>query len=206
MRAIVKGREPHSLTSHRLTPHADYDNYRDKDALRHALVAEQRGLCCYCMGRIEPNADTMKIEHWQCQDNHQPEQLNYRNLLGACLGAKEEPRRNQHCDTRKGNQDLLWSPAEPDHAIESRVQYAADGTIKSHDETFDSQLNEVLNLNLPFLMNRRKGVLDAVLEWWKAHKPVPRDRIERAIRKHKPAHGQLAPYRQVAVWWLSRNL
>ncbi len=52
MRTILKGREPASLTEHRATPGADYDGYRDKDTLRAHLVAEQRGLCCYCLSRI----------------------------------------------------------------------------------------------------------------------------------------------------------
>ena len=66
MKAITKGPEPPSLTTHRLTRHGDYDNYPDKDTLRHSLSAEQRGLCCYCMGRIRPDANSMKIEHWCC--------------------------------------------------------------------------------------------------------------------------------------------
>ena len=57
MRAIAKGREPQSLAAHRRKPHSNYDNYEDKDALRKALAGEQRGLCCYCMGRIRPAAN-----------------------------------------------------------------------------------------------------------------------------------------------------
>ena len=206
MRAIIKGREPHSLTTYRLTPRADYEDYRDKDTLRRALVAEQRGLCCYCMGPIRSDASAMKIEHWHCQEHYWDEQLVYRNLLAACVGGEGQPPRKQHCDTRKGNQDLLWNPAEPVHAIESRVQYGADGTIKSNDETFDSQLNGVLNLNLATLKEHRKGVLDAVLLWWRRHGPVPRHRIEREVRRYTPAHGRLTPYCQVAIWWLNRRL
>lgn len=52
MRTLQKGPEPATLTQHRQQPHADYDNYADKAALRQALVAEQRGLCCYCQSRI----------------------------------------------------------------------------------------------------------------------------------------------------------
>ena len=206
MRVIAKGPEPHSLTTHRLTQHADYDNYPDKDALRHALVSEQRWLCCYCMGRIKPTGSEMKIEHWRCQDNYRDEQLDYRNLLGACRGGEGLPLGLQHCDTRKGNSDLLRNPADPAHAIEGWVQYGSDGTIKSNDVMFDGQLNEVLNLNLAFLKNHRKGVLDAVLHWWRRHKPVQKERIEREVRRYEPAEGQLAPYRQVAVWWLNRKL
>ena len=64
MRTIAKGREPQSLTAHRKTAHSDYGNYGHKDELRTALVAEQRGLCCYCMDRIR-NDRVTKIEHWR---------------------------------------------------------------------------------------------------------------------------------------------
>lgn len=211
MRAIIKGPEPPSLTTHRLACHADYDNYGDKDVLRRALVLEQRGLCCYCMGRIEPDSSAMKIEHWRCQDRHENEQLSYRNLLGACLGGEGQPPRGQHCDTRKGNRDLLWNPADVAHAIESRVRYDDDGTIRSSDEAFDSQLNEVLNLNLPLLKANRKKVVDVVIQWWKKERakcrgPVPRERFQRKVNNCAPPHGKLNPYCQVAVWWLRRKL
>ena len=130
MRAIAKGLEPQSLITHRLTSQGNYDNYTGKEALRHALVDEQRGLCCYCMGRIRPDASAMKIEHWRCQSHYGGEQLDYRNLLGACVGGERRPFRSQHCDTRKGDDNLLWNPAEPAHAIEARVQYDPDGTIR----------------------------------------------------------------------------
>ena len=206
MRAITKGREPQSLATHRRGPHADYDNYRHKEVLRRALVSEQRGLCCYCMGPIAADASTMKIEHWRSQERYRDEQLNYRNLLGACMGGEGQPPPKQHCDTRKGNRDLLWNPAELAHVIEAKVKCDLDGTIRSGDERFDNQLNQVLNLNLASLKNHRLGVLDAVLEWWRRHRPVPRRRIKREIQRYAPAHGQLTPYRQVAVWWLRRKL
>ena len=105
MREIAKGAEPVSLTRHRQIPHCDYDNYAPKNELRHALVTEQRGLCCYCMGRIRNGPTIMKIEHWRCQANHPDKQLNYRNLLGACLGGHGQPAHLQHCDT----QTLVYS-------------------------------------------------------------------------------------------------
>lgn len=211
MRAITKGAEPLSLRAHRRTPHCDYYNYADKDGLRHALVTEQRGLCCYCMSRIRNGPDTMKIEHWNCQRYHPAEQLEYRNLLGACRGGHGQPPDFQHCDTRKGDRDLQWNPADPDHHIETRVRYEADGSIGSDDETFDKQLNEVLNLNLPVLRNNRKGVLDAVLDWWRREKarargPVPRARVQRERDRRVAGNGELAPFCQVAAWWLDQRL
>lgn len=206
MRTIIKQAEPRSLTAHRKTPYSDFDNYTDKDTLRLALASEQRGLCCYCMGRIRPDASAMKIEHWLCQSECDNAQLDYGNLLGACRGGEGRPWREQHCDTRKGKRGLRWNPANPAHMIESRLQYDPDGFVRSNDSTLDDQLNSVLNLNLGFLKQNRKGVLDAVLHWWRLRKPVPRDRIEQEILRLVPADGWLDPYCQVAVWWLNRKL
>ncbi len=206
MRAITKGPEPNSLTMHRQTRPNGYDDYQDKDALRSALATEQRGLCCYCMGRIRPNAGEMKIEHWRCQSRYPLLQLSYRNLLGACLGGEGQPPRLQHCDTRKQDLDLLWNPADAAHAIEARVRYLPDGTIKSNDEAFDAQLNEVLNLNLAILKNNRKRVLDSLLSWWRKERPVPQRQIERELNKFTNGNGELTEYCQVAVWWLQRKL
>jgi uncharacterized protein (TIGR02646 family) len=206
VRQIEKGPEPGSLTSHRQTAHCDFDNYAGKDDLRHALITEQRGLCCYCMGRIRNGAATMRIEHWQCQTHYSAKQLNYRNLLGACLGGQGQPGRLQHCDTRKRDHDLRWNPAEPAHHIETRVRYELDGTIRADDAVFDDQLNDVLNLNLAYIKNNRRGVLTALLEWWRTKRPVPRVRIERAIDERTNAVGDLAPYCQVAVWWLKQKV
>lgn len=207
MRTMVKRAEPASLTQHRLTPHSDYDNYTDKNGLRAALVTEQQGLCCYCMGRIQNEPDKMKIEHWHCQANYPDEQLVYRNLLGACPGGEGQPQKRQHCDTRKGDQDLLWNPADPDHHVQTRLSYGADGAIKSDHPEFDRQLNEVLNLNLPRLKNSRKGVLDGILRWWqRARRPVPRSRLVHEIALRSNPYENLDPFNQVAIWWLEKKL
>ena len=208
MRGIAKGAEPASLTAHRQTDHCDYDNYADKAALRHALVTEQRGLCCYCMGRIHDGPNTMKIEHWKCQSRYGAEQLSYRNLLGACLGGNGQPPNLQHCDTRKGDLDLEWNPADPAHHIETRLRYEVDGSIGSGEPAFHGQLSEVLKLNVPRLKNNRQSVLTAVPDWWKQEKarvqgPVSRARFERERRQRVD---ECQPYCQVAVWWLDQRL
>lgn len=211
MREVTKGSEPAALTAHRQTPHCDYGNYARKDELRQALVSEQRGLCCYCMARIRNGPTNMKIEHWHCQEQYPTEQLTYRNLLGACLGGDREPEFLQHCDTRKGNRELRWNPADPNHHIETRIRYEFDGTIRSDDSAFDLQLDSVLNLNLPVLKKNRKNVLDAVLEWWKRendriHGTIPRYRLERERNRYVTGNDELAPYCQVVVWWLGKKL
>ena len=211
MRSIHKGVEPPTLAQHRQTPHSDYDNFQDKDILRQALVTEQRELCCYCMGRIHAAGDAMKIEHWLCQADHSTEQLNYKNILGACLGGEGQPFKNQHCDTRKGDRALMWNPAEPSDRIESRIYYEPNGAIRGKQGAFDDQLNDVLNLNLHLLKQNRKGLFDAVLEWWRHEKarlkgPVTLDSLIRKRDRCVDGNGKLEPYCQVTVWLLEQRI
>ncbi|KVL61892.1 hypothetical protein WT01_08805 [Burkholderia cepacia] len=212
MRAITKGQEPRSLVEHRANAYSDYANYDDKDNLRAVLVRDQRGLCCYCMARIKPTGTDMKIEHWRCQSRNSHLELSYSNLLAACLGGHGQPGAHQHCDTRKGERDLKFNPADPLHRIEQRIRFELDGAIRSSDAEFDTQLNDLLGLNLPVLKNRRKGVLTGILEWWKCEKvrlkgPVPRKQLirERARRDGNEG-GDLRPFDPVAVWWLDQRL
>lgn len=210
MRAITKGSEPASLTTHRLGVHCDYENYPDKDALRVVLVKEQRGLCCYCMSRIDASGTTMKIEHWQCQ-NATKRDLEHWNLLAACLGGQGQPLQLQHCDTRKGDQDLKFNPADPAHGIEQRIRFKMDGTISSSDADFDGQLNHVLNLNLQLLKNRRKGVIDGLVIWLRMYKSKHRRgpdnaTLQRQRVKWLPANSALQAYALVAVWWIDQRL
>ena len=153
----------------------------------------------------------MKIEHWRSQTHYPNEQLNYRNLLAACLGGHGQTIYGQHCDTKKGDMKLQWNPAEPTHHVETRIRYELDGSISANEAKFDGELNQVLNLNLPMLKNNRKRLLDAVLDWWKREKlrargPVPRQRFVRERDKHVVGNDELLPYCQVKVWWLDQKL
>jgi uncharacterized protein (TIGR02646 family) len=203
---ITKANEPQSLTQHRALPHSDYDNYQRKDELRTALVGEQKGLCCYCTGRIRAEPTSMKIEHWQSQENYPQHQLAYGNLLGACLGGQGQAPPNQHCDTRKANRDLQWNPATAAHMIETRLRYLADGTVESTEAAFDDQLNSVLGLNLLFLKNNRKAVLDTVLIWYRAEQPVSKQKIQAQIDRRTSHVAEHQPFSPVAVWFLRQKL
>ena len=209
MREIPKAPEPRSLTAYRKGPCSNYQDYRNKNELRRALVREQRGICCYCMQRVRDDRDT-KIEHWRPQ-SYQDQQLVYRNLLAACPGGKGKPKSQQHCDTRKRDRDLMWNPADPSHHIETRIGYGSDGSIWSNEGAFDSELNKVLNLNLRLLKNGRKAVLRSILDWWghekaKHRKPVPRSRFQRERQRWLPDDGELRPFCQVAVWFLDQRI
>jgi uncharacterized protein (TIGR02646 family) len=210
MRGILKGGEPTSLTEHRAatTPAPDYESYRDKDGLRTSLVREQRGLCCYCLCRIRAEPVAMKIEHWHCQANHSNEQLDYSNLLGACRGNEGRSSGDQHCDTRKRDRDLSRNPANPLHRVEAVIGFSGDGRIFSNDVIFDAELNEVLNLNLPFLKNNRKQTLTAFQDGLKKRGPLTRTELERWLEQWngESETGELRPFCQVVVFWLRKRL
>lgn len=203
MRTIQKGPEPATLTQHRQQPHADYDNYADKATLRQALVAEQRGLCCYCQSRIRATPEGMKIEHWQCQADNPGRQLDYSNLLGACPGGHGRPEREQHCDTRKGNNRLCFSVCDPAHPIERQIRYLGDGTIKADDTAIDEDLNAVLNLNLSRLVSNRKAVLAAFQQRLQDGRRV--DPARELPKWDGSALGDLPEFAQVVVYWLRKK-
>lgn len=203
MRTIQKGPEPTTLTQHRQQLHANYDNYADKAALRQALVAEQRGLCCYCQSRIRAKPEVMKIEHWQCQADHPGRQLDYSNLLGACLGGHGRPEREQHCDTRKGNSGLCFSVCDPAHPIERHIRFLGDGKISADDANIDAAINGVLSLNLPRLISNRKAVLTAFQQRLQDRRRV--DLAHELLKWDGREPGELPEFAQVVVYLLRKR-
>src|SRR6266571_8698108 len=181
MRRIVKRLEPRSLIEYRRTANPNYDDYRDKDSLRQSLVGEQRGLCCYCLSPIRPEIGVMRVEHWHCQDNYPGEQLVYANLLAACMGNEGQPRKLEHCDKRKGNDDLSRNPADPARQIEELIRYQGDGTIVSDNQAFNRELNDVLNLNVAFLRKQSKATLEGLTNSFRSGR-LRRDTLERRLR------------------------
>jgi len=208
VRTITKGAEPRSLTARRAGVAVDdprgYEDYAEKVEVRATLLVEQRALCCYCMGRIVNDPLKMKIEHWRCRDRYRNLQLDYENLLGACLGGEGKSPDEQHCDTKKASRDLKWNPANPAHVVESRLRYLVDGKVESTDDEFNTQLNDVLGLNLAYLKSNRKAVLDSVLKWWRST-PNARQKVQQQIN-HRTQAAEHQPFSPVAVWFLRQKL
>ncbi|OGV65523.1 MAG: hypothetical protein A2498_08355 [Lentisphaerae bacterium RIFOXYC12_FULL_60_16] len=210
MKNIVKGNEPPSLTQHRQQAHADYDNYVEKDDLRASLLSEQGHLCCYCMQRIRwvEGDRRMKIAHWHSQTWYPGEQLVYRNLLGACPGSEGRPLDQQHCDSRQGDRDIMFNPAEPAHNVESRIRYLGDGTIEADHVAFDRELNEVLNLNHPRIKANRRAVVDSVIaEFGRDPGSRTRGQIQALIHAWTSlADGEYREFCCVAIYFLTKRL
>jgi uncharacterized protein (TIGR02646 family) len=168
--------------------------------------------------RIEAKAGKMKVEHWKCQDDHPEHQLDYWNLLGACMGNEGEPGSEQHCDTKKGNQSLSRNPSNPLHRIAEVIHYLTDGSIRSTDNQLDAELGEdprkcrpnsgrVLNLNLAFLMNNRRAALDAFKTGLQKRGTLNRPILERLYAKWRgDAPGNLDAFSPVIAFWLHKRL
>jgi uncharacterized protein (TIGR02646 family) len=209
MRNISKKAEPRSLTTWRATNSTDYNGYQDKDTLRDALVAEQRGICCYCQSRIYPAFNLMKVEHWHSHKHYPQERLVYRNLLGVCLGGQGKPGKVQHCDTYKSDKDLCRNPADPAHNVDAVIHYLSDGRITSSVDELNEQLDSVLNLNLESLKESRKRQLESFIKLLQRKS----GRLNRAFwqqlldRETGANHDlELRPYCGVIVYWVRKHL
>ena len=212
MRQIKKGKEPKALAEYRATAGATYNGFQSATrmkVLRESLISEQGGICCYCMQRIYPTEDTMKVEHWLSQKRYPAKQLIYRNMLAACMGNEGQPEDEQHCDTRKGNKDLARNPADPEDRIEDFIQYLGDGTIESRDPQLNRQLGEdVLNLNRPLFVSNRLSVLDAFRRSLPSDKTLTKTELKRMEKDWGAgATGiELRPYCGVIVYWVRKRL
>jgi uncharacterized protein (TIGR02646 family) len=157
-----------------------------KTAIRAQLFADQGGLCCYCMTRLESEAT--KIEHWIPQSDPDVSlRLAWKNLLLACPGGAGRPIDQQTCDTRKADRYLRLNPLEH---IEHRFRYPLDGRIKFDDPSFREDVDEILNLNAESLRLRRRRAVDGVLDRLGRERPGrwSAERLRRAAaRLREPA-------------------
>lgn len=210
MKLIKKGKEPASLLAHRKNSHANYDNYSEKDELRDYLVKEQGYICCYCMQRISPNAENMKIEHRQ---KKYPElQLDYQNLLASCKGNDGEPKHlSRHCDTSKGEQEITLNPADKSKNCETLIKYKSNGLIYSEDPIINKELNEILKLNTQTLVNNRKAIIDQVKKEIikiKGRKTAwSYSDIKTKIQKYEnKTNGKYRPFCQIVIYFLKKRI
>ena len=175
---VRKRAPPPELTTFRLTPDTSVDPPRPatydspgveavKPAIRAALVAEQRGVCCYCTDRIKPTDADMKIEHRVPQRGPAGDAartLDWGNLLGACRGAVPNASgrgaMTLHCDSSKAEQALPIDPTDASHV--AAIGYTRGGRVTSSRGEHQRAIDVVLNLNADALVARRRRALDAL--------------------------------------------
>lgn len=123
--------------------HAIRGNYFDrlnKRRVREALIAEQKGLCAYCMCRIVNSGNSTIIEHFIPLSKSKAGALNYRNWMAVCKGGTNiKPPHGQKrvicCDAKKSNTIARLTPMDR-HQM-AHIAYYDDGTIY-YSNTSDS--------------------------------------------------------------------
>lgn len=211
------------LRQHRSQSNATYDNISepDREKLVQSLLHEQGYLCAYCMCRIK--APLVKVEHWKCRDKFPELQLEYSNLLAVCCGnsgqnashTKCEDKRgvtphHQHCDTRKGNSDLAYNPADPAHHARLQINYIeTTGLIKSKDEKLNDELSSILNLNIEYLKSNRVKVLQVIKSKLASREGSAKQiELETLLNDWKSLNkeGKLKEFAGVSIWYLEKRI
>lgn len=222
---IRKRAPPPELTTFRLTPDASHEPPRPatydspgveavKPAVRASLVAEQRGVCCYCTDRIEPTDAAMKIEHRVPQRGPAGDAtrtLDWANLLGACRGevpnASGRGAKLLHCDSSKAEHALPIDPTDAAHM--AAIGYTRAGCVTSPRAEHQQAIDVVLNLNADALVERRRRALDAMQRELTARygaRALPAEKLSRQLQQVREPQGTLRPFAGYLAWWLERAL
>lgn len=229
---IPKGPEPPCLAEvRRNIHHLERENERPvedpwnevkdcKDAVRKALLRDQRGLCAYCGGRLMPS--TMKIEHFVPQAADRSRVLDWHNLLGCCSGRYIERSTGDtitHCDghrtpyapgpPRRGvlNIHPVDSVPETHFKVNIRTKGTDLGTMSAMTREALHDLAE-LNLNAGKLVDARAEVVRRFrveLQGMK-EKEVPRFLRRRYKAAITPGADGLPDFAHVAAEYLLRQL
>jgi len=170
MKHIVKQPEPEAFSEWKAMANKDWMPTFSllggelKKGVKHALMAEQGFLCCYCERKLSDNDS--HIEHFRPQHDPAVDPLDYDNMLCSCQNQlkKGEPR---HCGNLKDDwfdAILLVSPFEP--SCENRFAFLGDGSIKTalEQDQAASETIRRLGLNCPKLNALRKSALDFFLD------------------------------------------
>lgn len=209
MKQIVKSKQPNSLGKYKKNIGAEYDGADFspvKKDIKNSLLKEQGYLCAYCMQRI--CFDEMKVEHFFSQSKYKDKQLDYKNFLGCCLGGMGERAKDQTCDTKKGNEDIAYSPSNNRHRIDNKIHYTHDGYIKSNDSKFNEDINTRLNLNNSRFILNRILILEALECELNSRKGERnREQVEKMIEKYSSVdkNGKYKEYYGVILFFLNKK-
>ena len=215
---IFKEQEPESLlnwkkrikTRNQKASYADLGDSKNREIkvrLHAALLEEQGGLCCYC-GR-EATFENSHIEHFRPQSRYPDLDIMYDNLHASCIKSPA-PNSINHCGHVKGNtfdENLYISPLDAD--CEERFLYTLEGEIwpkNEHDEKAGYMI-DLLNLNAPTLVGRRKSILLQTLPpEFLNHTSQEELQNVRTAYQERDSYGHYQEFRQVLSRYIDQNV
>ncbi|MCA9560747.1 MAG: TIGR02646 family protein [Myxococcales bacterium] len=182
MRDITKGPEPEALQRHRrdVAVGPTFDNL-PRGEVKAALSRDQRGLCCYCMRRLD--LATARIEHWAPKSKHPDRALDWQNLLLACDGHAGEGPEAHTCDVLTSDTEIALDPL---NGVERWLRYDAQGRILARRADHTRDIEQTLGLNRPQLTRGRRAAVDGLIDGLrrkKADKEWSREWLESEQRR-----------------------
>jgi uncharacterized protein (TIGR02646 family) len=151
----------------------------------------------------------MKVEHYSPRSSDPAGELNWKNLLAACVGGEGGPLHLQTCDTRKADRGLTVDPLS--ETVDRHLSYLVDGRIKSLDDRENVDIESHLNLNAERLKRNRQQALDSLVGMLKRRYGSDRwskrqleDELER-LRTAVPLPSYMGVYEHWLRKWIARR-
>lgn len=139
--------------------------------LKHQMMKEQGGICCYCGLKIAFDGDSQfskaTVEHLIPKGLQRELVGEYKNLLLSCSLTQQDKTDVTmgicttsdvtHCGDAKQNKRLNYTPLQSDCHI--RFAYDIRGNVKGTDSKSKTDI-DTLNLNCTALVDRRKNAME----------------------------------------------
>lgn len=189
MRAILKQGDGgyHLNQAHAVTP-ADasqatsrWRSFGHKAAVQSALLYEQYQLCCYSELRADQEGLGYHIEHVENKSQAPARTFDYANLAVSALSSDDLARMNSaeafggHAAGKQASCDMAVFVSCHQHDCSRFFSYLSDGRIVPSntldaDESARAQYTiGLLNLNSPYLVNRRRRWWDELDQLYQEH-------------------------------------
>ena len=137
------------------------------------------------------------------------ETLDYTNMIMCCDGDinKSNALKHFHCDRKKQETPIHFTPFDQ-HAIDTISYSSRTGEIRSSNPVYDTDINEVLNLNLELLKANRLAVLKGVIVMLGAKKQWKKSEIGALLQSYSTKNNDSKKKENcgIVIWFLSMRL
>lgn len=143
-----------------------------KQAIKEQRLRDQGHLCAYTLMRI--GRDSSHVEHLKPQalsrsEGRIEETIDYANMV-LCYPKREDKGGVGFGAPHRGDTKLAVTPRE--ERCETLIEYKLDGSVSSEDPDVTDMIDEVLNLNHPTLIDRRRDSYNRKGLGLRSEKPI----------------------------------